>query len=554
MMRSDAVKKGLERAPHRALLRTLGVSQEDMEKPFIGIANSYNTVVPGHMHLDRVARAVADGIRAAGGMPFEFNTIAVCDGIVMGHEGMKYSLPSRDIIADSVELMVQAHRFDGVVMVTNCDKVTPGMLMATARLDVPTVVVTGGPMLSGLYRDKKLGVIAMFEAVGEAKAGKITMDELKTYEELACPTAGSCNGMFTANTMACITEAMGLMLPGSATIPAVDARRLRVARASGSIAVQLVKREVRPSLILTAEAFENAIMVDLALGGSTNTVLHLSAIAQEAGVPLSLETFDSLARIVPHLCNMSPGGPYTMEELDRAGGIPAVMREIGPMLHGQAKTVNGKTIAENIRDAPIRDREIIRPLSNPVHKEGGIAILRGNLAPDGAVVKTAAVPSGMSVYSGRARVFDSEEAGMKMIMDGKIGKGDVVVIRYEGPKGGPGMREMLSVTGAIAGIGLLNSIALVTDGRFSGGSQGLCIGHISPEAAEGGPIAAIQDDDTIDIDIPKRSLSIRLRDEEIRRRLDAWRPRVNKELRGYLRRYQDSVSSANTGATLANHR
>jgi dihydroxy-acid dehydratase len=554
MMRSDAVKKGLERAPHRALLRTLGVSQEDMDKPFIGIANSYNTIVPGHMHLDRVARAVADGIRAAGGMPFEFNTIAVCDGIVMGHEGMKYSLPSRDIIADSVELMVQAHRFDGVVMVTNCDKVTPGMLMATARLDVPTVVVTGGPMLSGLYRDKKLGVIAMFEAVGEAKAGKITMDELKTYEELACPTAGSCNGMFTANTMACITEAMGLMLPGSATIPAEDARRMRVARASGSIAVQLVKREVRPSLILTAEAFENAIMVDLALGGSTNTVLHLSAIAQEAGVPLSLETFDSLARIVPHLCNMSPGGPYTMEELDRAGGIPAVMREISPMLHGEAKTVNDKTIAENIRDAPIRDREIIRPLSNPVHKEGGIAILRGNLAPDGAVVKTAAVPSGMSVYSGRARVFDSEEAGMKMIMDGKIGKGDVVVIRYEGPKGGPGMREMLSVTGAIAGIGLLNSVALVTDGRFSGGSQGLCIGHISPEAAEGGPIAAIQDDDTIDIDIPKRSLSIRLRDEEIRRRLDAWRPRVNKELRGYLRRYQATVSSANTGATLASHR
>ena len=553
-MRSDAIKKGLERAPHRALLRTLGVSQEDLDKPFIGIANSYNTIVPGHMHLDRVAKAVADGIRAAGGMPFEFNTIAVCDGIVMGHEGMKYSLPSRDIIADSVEIMVQAHRFDGVVMVTNCDKVTPGMLMATARLDVPTIVVTGGPMLSGLYRDKKLGVIAMFEAVGEAKAGKITMDELKIYEELACPTAGSCNGMFTANTMACITEALGLMLPGSATIPAEDARRMRVARASGSIAVQLVKREARPSLILTAEAFENAIMVDLALGGSTNTVLHLSAIAQEAGVPLSLETFDSLARRVPHLCNMSPGGPYTMEELDRAGGIPAVMREISPMLHSDAKTVNGKTIDENIRDAPIRDRDIIRPLSNPVHKEGGIAILRGNLAPDGAVVKTAAVPSGMSIYSGRARVFDSEETGMKMIMDCKIGKGDVVVIRYEGPKGGPGMREMLSVTGAIAGIGLLNTVALVTDGRFSGGSQGLCIGHVSPEAAEGGPIAVIQDDDTIDINIPERSLSIRLRDEEIRRRLDAWRPPVNKELRGYLRRYQAMVSSANTGATLANHR
>jgi dihydroxy-acid dehydratase len=554
MMRSDAIKKGLERAPHRALLRTLGLSQDDMDKPFIGIANSYNTIVPGHMHLDRVARAVADGIRAAGAIPFEFNTIAVCDGIVMGHEGMKYSLPSRDIVADSVELMVQAHRFDGVVMVTNCDKVTPGMLMAAARLDIPTIVVTGGPMLSGLYRDKKLGVIAMFEAVGEAKAGKITMDELKTYEELACPTAGSCNGMFTANTMACITEALGLMLPGSATIPAEDARRLRVARASGSMAVQLVKREVRPSLILTGEAFENAIMVDLALGGSTNTVLHLSAIAQEAGVPLSLETFDSLARRVPHLCNMSPGGPYTMEELDRAGGIPAVMREISPVLHSDAITVNGKTIAENTRDAPIRDREVIRPLSNPVHKEGGIAILRGNLAPDGAVVKTAAVPFGMSVYSGRARVFDSEEAGMKMIMDGKIGKGDVVVIRYEGPKGGPGMREMLSVTGAIAGIGLLNSVALVTDGRFSGGSQGLCIGHVSPEAAERGPIAAIQDNDTIDINIPERSLSIRLRDEEIQRRLDAWRAPVDKKLRGYLRRYQAMVSSANTGATLANHR
>lgn len=553
-LRSDAIKKGLERAPHRALLKSLGVSEGDMNKPFIGIANSYNTIVPGHMHLDRVARAAAEGIRSAGGVPFEFNTIAVCDGIVMGHEGMKYSLPSRDIIADSVELMVQAHRFDGVLMVTNCDKITPGMLMAAARLDIPTAVITGGPMLSGLYRDRKLGVISMFEAVGEAKAGKITMEELKTFEELACPTAGSCNGMFTANTMACITEAMGLSLPGSATIPAEDSRRLRTARATGETVVGLVRKDVKPSSILTEQAFENAIMVDLALGGSTNTVLHLSAVAQEMGVPLSLEIFDSLARRVPHLCNMSPGGPYTMEELDRAGGIPAVMREISPMLHGDALTITGRTVAENIRDAPIRDREIIRPLSNPVHKEGGIAILRGNLAPNGAVVKTAAVPPGMSVYSGKARVFDSEEVAMPMIMDGKIGKGDVVVIRYEGPKGGPGMREMLSITGAIAGIGLLNHVALITDGRFSGGSQGLCIGHVSPEAAEGGPIAIVEEGDTVEIDIPSRRLTLKLDEEEIGSRLKTWKSPQRKELKGYLHRYQAMVGSANTGATLADSR
>jgi dihydroxy-acid dehydratase len=553
-LRSDAVKKGLERAPHRALLRTLGVSQEDMDKPFIGIANSYNTVVPGHIHLDRVGRAAAEGIRSAGGVPFEFNTIAVCDGIVMGHEGMKYSLPSRDIIADSVEIMVQAHRFDGVLMVTNCDKVTPGMLMAAARLDIPTAIITGGPMLSGLYRDKKLGVIAMFEAVGEAKAGKITMDELKIYEELACPTAGSCNGMFTANTMACITEALGLSLPYSATIPAEDSRRFRMARATGSRVVELVRKDIKPSSILTEQAFENAIMVDLALGGSTNTVLHLSAVAQEMNIPLNLEIFDSLARHVPHLCNMNPGGPYMMDELDRAGGIPAVMKEISPMLHMGALTITGKTIADNIRDAQVLNRDIIRPLSNPVHNEGGLAILKGNLAPNGSVVKTAAVPPGMSVYSGTARVFDSEEAAMKVIMGGEIKKGDVVVIRYEGPKGGPGMREMLSITGAIAGIGLLTSIALITDGRFSGGSQGLCIGHISPEAAEGGPIAIVEEDDTIEINIPERRLTLKLDEEEIQSRINAWSPPQSKELKGYLRRYQAMVGSANTGATLANSR
>jgi len=553
-LRSDAIKKGLERAPHRALLKSLGVSEEDLDKPFIGIANSYSTIVPGHIHLDRVARAAAEGIRSAGGVPFEFNTIAVCDGIAMGHEGMKYSLPSRDIIADSVEITVLAHRFDGVLMVTNCDKITPGMLMAAARLDIPAAVVTGGPMVSGLYRDRKLGVVAMFEIVGEAKAGKITMEDLKAFEEVACPTAGSCNGMFTANTMACVTEALGLSLPGSATIPAEDSRRLRTARATGETVVELVRKDMRPSSILTEEAFENAIMVDLALGGSTNTVLHLSAVAQEMGVPLSLETFDSLARRVPHLCNMNPGGPYMMDELDRAGGIPAVMREISPLLHLDASTITGKTVAENIRDARIRDREIIRPLSDPVHKEGGLAILRGNLAPNGAVVKTAAVPPEMSLYSGKARVFDSEEAGMKAIMDGRIGKGDVVVIRYEGPKGGPGMREMLSVTGAIAGIGLLKSVALITDGRFSGGSQGLCVGHVSPEAAEGGPIAIVEEGDTIEINISERRLTLKLGEEEIRSRMNAWKPTQRKELRGYLRRYQAMVGSANTGATLANSR
>lgn len=549
-MRSDSIKKGLERAPHRALLKALGVSQEDMDKPFIGIANSYNTIVPGHMHLDRVGKVVAEGVRTAGGIPFEFNTIAVCDGLAMGHEGMNYSLPSRDIIADSVELMVKAHRFDGVLMVTNCDKVTPGMLMATARLNIPTAVITGGPMRSGLYCGRKLGVISMFEAVGEVKAGKMTMDELKTFEELACPTAGSCNGMFTANTMACITEALGLSLPGSATILAEDARRLRIARTTGSRIVDLVEKDVRPSSILTKQAFENAIMVDLALGGSTNTVLHLSAVAQEMNVPLSLETFDALARCVPHLCNMSPGGPYTMEELDQAGGIPAVMKEISPMLHGNAFTITGKNVTENIKNAQVLDRDIIRPLSNPVHKEGGLAILRGNLAPDGSVVKTAAVPSGMSVFSGIAKVFDSEEAAMNMIMDYKVRKGDVVVIRYEGPKGGPGMREMLSTTSAIAGIGLIDAVALITDGRFSGGSQGLCIGHVSPEAADGGPIAIIEEGDVIEINIPERRLTLKIGEDETRRRMSVWKP-LHKELKGYLLRYQAMVGSASNGATLS---
>jgi len=502
------------------------------------------------MHLDKVAKTIAQGIRAGGGVPFEFNTIAVCDGLAMGHEGMKYSLPSRDIIADSIELVTQAHQFDGLVLLTNCDKVTPGMLMAASRLDIPAIVVTGGPMLTGFYRNRKLGVISMFEAVGEAKAGKITAEDLKEFEERACPTAGSCNGMFTANTMACVTEALGLSVPGSATIPAVDSRRLRVAERSGSMAVDLVRAGLKPSRILTKESFENAVMVDLSLGGSTNTVLHLKAVAEETGQYLPLDVFDSLARRVPHLCNMSPGGPYTMEELDRAGGIPAVMGVISSLLHGEALTVTGQTVAENIKDAKVQDAEVIRPLGNPIHKEGGIAVLWGNLAPNGAVVKTAAVPAGVENLAGPARVFDSEEEAMTAVMNGSICKGDVIVIRYEGPKGGPGMREMLSVTGAIAGIGLINSVALITDGRFSGGSQGLCIGHISPEAAVGGPIAVLAEGDIVEIDIPKRGLNVKLDAPEIEHRLKTWIQPRPKVLRGYLSRYRAMVRSADSGATL----
>ncbi|MDQ1279498.1 MAG: dihydroxy-acid dehydratase [Thermoproteota archaeon] len=549
-MRSDAIKKGVERAPHRALLKSVGVTDEDLEKPFIAIANSYTTIVPGHIHLNSVAEAVARGIRQSGGVAFEFNTIAVCDGIAMGHEGMKYSLPSRDIIADSVEIMVQAHQFDGVVLLSNCDKVTPGMLMAASRIDIPSIVVTGGPMLSGLVKDRKLGVISMFEAVGEFKAGKLTEEELKEFEDKACPTPGSCNGMFTANTMACVTEALGLSLPGSATIPAVDARRLRIAERSGEQAVELVRKGTTPLEILTSDAFENAIMVDMALGGSTNTVLHLSAVAKEAGILLNLDMFDELGRNIPHLCNMSPGGPYTLEELDRAGGIPAVMKELSSLLHLDAQTVTGSSVSQNIKDAEVLDREIIRPLSNPVHKEGGIAILRGNIAPRGAVVKTAAVPARLLINIGPARVFNSEENAMKVILDKGIKPGDIVVIRYEGPQGGPGMREMLSASGAIAGLGLLDSVALITDGRFSGGSQGLCIGHISPEAAEGGPIAAVREGDIIEIDIPRRKINVKLSESEVEERMKEWKPIPSKIRRGYLTRYSAAVQSADQGATL----
>jgi dihydroxy-acid dehydratase len=549
-MRSDAVKVGVERAPHRALLKALGLADSDLKKPFIGVVNSYTSVVPGHAHLNQVADAVKEGIVSAGGVPFEFNTIGICDGIAMGHSGMRYSLPSRELIADSVEVMVQAHRFDGMVLITTCDKITPGMLMAAARLNIPAIMVTGGPMLSGFYKGKKVGTDSMFEAIGKVAAGKMNEEELKCLEDAACPTCGSCNGMFTANTMACVTEALGMSLPGCATPPAVSAERLRIAKATGERVVGLVKEDLKPRDILSPASFENAIMVDMALGGSTNTVLHVTAIANEAGIDLPLSAFDKLSRRVSHLCSMIPSGPYDMKELDEAGGIPAVMKQLETKLHLDAATVTGKTVKENIASAVVLNPEVIRPLDNPVHKEGGIAILTGNLAPDGAVVKAAGISANMMVHQGPAKTFDSEEDAMKAILSKKIKKGDIVVIRYEGPKGGPGMREMLSPTATIAGMGLSESVALITDGRFSGATRGPCIGHVSPEAAVGGPIGLLKDGDIIEIDVPKRKLSVKLSDDELAKRAKSWTPREPNVKTGYLARYSQLVQSAHKGSVL----
>ena len=536
-MRSDETKRGFKRAPHRSLLKALGITDSDMDKPFIAVVNSFTTVVPGHIHLNQIADAVKTGVRVAGGLPFEFNTIAVCDGIAMGHEGMRYSLPSREVIADSVEIMVQAHRFDGMVLVTNCDKVTPGMLIAAARLNVPSIVVTGGPMLAGCLNGEKASLATISEAVGKFVAGEIGEEELKRLEDAACPGCGSCSGMFTANTMACLTEALGMSLPGCGTALAVGALKLRIARESGERILNLLKEDLKPSDIMTPKAFENAIVVDMALGGSTNAVLHFSAIATEMGVSLPLTLFDKISRRVPHLCNMVPSGPYALEDLDVAGGIPAVMKELSPLLHLDAITVTGETVKNNIEKARVTNTEVIRPLSNPVHKEGGIAVLRGNLAPKGAVIKTAAVSPKMLNHKGPAKVFNSEEEAMKAIVSQKIKPGDVVVIRYEGPKGGPGMREMLSPTATISGMGLNESVALVTDGRFSGATRGPCIGHVAPEAAEGGPIAILKDGDTIEISIPKRTLRVELEQEELENRLKSWKPKPPKIKRGYLAKY-----------------
>lgn len=551
-MISDTVTKGPERAPQRSLWYATGLNPENLGKPLIGVANSWNEIIPGHMHLQSVARAVKDGILATGGTPLEFCTIGICDGIAMGHAGMKWPLASREIVADSVEAMALAHQLDGLVLVTNCDKITPGMLMAAARLNIPAVVISGGPMLAGRFRGRDVDVSNVFEAVGEFRAGRLDAAGLEELELAACPGCGSCAGLFTANTMNCLAEALGMALPGNGTFLAVSAARLRLARVTGRQIVELVRQGIKPLDILTEAAFRNAIAVDMAIGGSTNTVLHLPAIAHEAGINLALEVFDQISSRTPYLCKLSPAGTHHLQDLDEAGGIPAVMAELlrGNLIDGAARTVTGKTVAQNVSGAAIRRPEVIRRLEEPYRPDGGIAILRGNLAPDGAVVKQSAVREGMLRHRGPARVFNSEEEAVAAILGGEIKRGDVVVIRYEGPKGGPGMREMLVPTSALVGMGLDDSVALLTDGRFSGATRGAAIGHISPEAMEGGPIALVQDGDIINIDIPGKQITLEVPAEELARRRAAWRPIPPRVTKGYLARYASLVSSANTGAVL----
>ena len=549
-MRSDSMKKGIERAPHRSLFKALGLTDEEIKRPMIGIANSANEVIPGHLHLHQVSEAVKVGIRMAGGTPLEFFTIGVCDGIIMGHEGMKYSLSSRELIADSIESMAMAYPFDGLVLIPNCDKIIPGMMMAAARLNIPSIVVSGGPMLAGEFQGREIDLATVFEAVGKVKAGGMTLEELRELEGCACPGVGSCAGMFTANSMNCLSEALGLALPYNGTIPATFADRIRLAKDSGIQIMEVVERNLLPSKILTKKAFENAITVDMAFGGSTNTSLHLPAIAREAGVSLSLQTFNKISDRTPHLCNMSPGGPYHLQDLHRAGGIPALMAELSRknMIHGDALTVTGKAVRENMRGKKSLDSEVIRPLERPYHATGGLVALFGNLAPEGAVVKRSAVDESMLKHKGPARVFDSEEEALRIILARKIKRGEVIVIRYEGPKGGPGFREMLAPTSAMVGVGRDRDVALLTDGRFSGASRGAAIGHISPEAAEGGPIAAVRNGDQIEIDIPRKKLNLLISKEEMKKRLSTWKP-PKKNLKGYLKRYAKLVTSANTGAT-----
>ncbi len=547
-MRSDVVKKGVERAPHRALLYATGVPKKGWDMPFIGVVSSFTDLIPGHVGMRDLERWIEKGVHTGGGYAFFFSVPGICDGVAMGHKGMKYSLPSRELIADMIESVVEAHQLDGLVMLTNCDKITPGMLMAAGRLNLPTVVVTAGPMLSGRLANKRLSLVRdTFEAVGRCKAGMISENELHELEIEACPGAGSCQGLYTANTMACLTEALGLSLPGCGTAPAVLARKKRIAFDSGIALMELVRKGVRARDIMVKEAFYNAIKVDMALGGSTNTVLHLLAIAREAGVDLELEAFDRISRETPHLCSLRPGGDYMMEDLDAAGGIPAVFKRLGEKVEN-LPTVSGMTTIEIAQKAQVRDDDIIRPVDNPYHQEGGIAVLKGNLAPNGSVVKQTAVDPQAMVLEGTARVFDSEEAAMEAITSGKIKAGDMVIIRYEGPKGGPGMREMLSPTSAIVGMGLSNTVGLITDGRFSGGTKGPCVGHVSPEAMEGGPIGLLKDGDTVVIDIPSRRIDVKISDEELAKRRDEWTPPPPKITEGYLGRYAKMVSSADEGA------
>ncbi|MEM2889808.1 MAG: dihydroxy-acid dehydratase [Candidatus Hadarchaeum sp.] len=547
-LRSREVVAGLESLPRRALLRADGLTDADIERPFVAIANSYNNIVPGHLHLRQLGEAIAAGVREAGGTPFEFNTIGICDGISMGTRGMCYSLPSREVIADSVELMLEAHRFDAVVCVASCDKIVPGMLMAMARVNIPGIMVTGGPMMPGEWGGQKLDVISAFEAVGAVKSGKMSEREARIIEERCCPGCGSCAGLFTANTMACLTEAMGMSLPGMATAHAVDSKKVALAKRSGSQVMKLLRLGITTRKIMTRPAFENAVIVDMAIGGSTNTVLHLPAIAREAGIKLDLDIFDRLSRRTPHICSLRPGGPHTMLDLERAGGIPAVMKRLGELIRGAPLTVTGRRVRDNLKFVKKPENDVIRSLNRPYHREGGIAILYGNLAPKGAVVKYAGVSSRMIRHRGPARVFDCEDDAVKAILGGKIRRGDVIVIRYEGPKGGPGMREMLAATSALAGMGLIDSVALVTDGRFSGGTRGAAVGHVSPEAAERGPIAAVVEGDRILIDIPGRRLEVMVPEQVLEERLAKVKPLPLKIKTGYLGLYSRVVSSAADGA------
>jgi dihydroxy-acid dehydratase len=558
-MRSDLIKRGFERAPHRSLLRATGVIQtdSDFDKPFIGVCNSYIDLIPGHVHLQEFGKIVKQAIREAGGLPFEFNTIGVDDGIAMGHIGMRYSLASRELIADSVETVVEAHRLDGLVCIPNCDKIVPGMLMAAARINIPTIFVSGGPMKAGRKESgEKLDLITVFEGVGKFKTGEINERELKELENLSCPTCGSCSGMFTANSMNCLMEALGMALPGNGSVLAVDPRRHELAREAGHKIIDLIQADIKPSDILTDSAFNNAFALDMAMGGSTNTVLHTLAIANEVNLPYDLQKLNDLANRVPYICKVSPATRNIhMEDVDRAGGISAILKELSQLddvIDISAKTVTGTTLGENIKSAQVQDHEVIRTVSQPYSKTGGLAVLYGNLAPQGSIVKTGAVNPEMLVHNGPARIYESQEEAVQRILNGDVEAGDVVVIRYEGPKGGPGMPEMLSPTSTIMGMGLGDQVALITDGRFSGGTRGACIGHVSPEAAERGPIAALQNGDIISIDIPNKKLSVNLSDIEIKERIESLPLFETKIKKGYLARYAQLVTSANTGAILKN--
>ncbi len=552
-MRSDSVKDGFQHAPHRALLRACGLGDADIQKPFIAVANSFCEIVPGHVHLDKVARTVKDAVRSAGGTPFEFNTIAVCDGIAMGHTGMKYSLASREIIADAVETMVRAHCFDGLICIPNCDKVVPGMLMAAMRLNIPTIFVSGGPMAAGRTGDRATDLISVFEGVAACNAGKISEAQLKELECSACPSQGSCSGMFTANSMNCLCEAVGLALPGNGTILATDPRRQELYKAAGRQIMELISRDIKALDIVNVKSLDNAFVADVAMGGSTNTVLHALAVANEAGVKYDLDRINAISRRCPNICKVSPSSQWHMEDVDAAGGMSAIMKEISKidgLLNTDCVTVTGKTIGSNIADSEIRNSECIRTIENPYSQTGGLTILRGNLAPNGSVVKTAGVSPSMMKHTGPAVIFESQEDACEGILAGKVKQGDVVIIRYEGPKGGPGMQEMLSPTSYIMGAGLGESVALITDGRFSGGTRGACIGHVSPEAAVGGPIGLIKEGDIIEIDIMANSINVKLSDAELAQRSKQWKPRPPRITKGYLAKYAAMATSADTGGIL----